>query len=97
MKFQKLLFAAIIFSAVRFSTERIKPFQDQSKQLAWAYEFKNMDKVNADKRVYVNVKHCIEGMFYTNSIMYDYTPAQIDLDKLKTKGYEVIVNQNPDL
>ena len=96
-KFQKILFALIIFLAVRFSIERIKPFQDQSKQLAWANEFKNMDKTNAEKKVYVNVKHCIEGMFYTNSIMYNYVPSQSEMDSWKTKGYEVIINQNPDL
>ncbi len=96
MKFQKLVFVLIIFLAVRFSIERIKPLQDQSKQLAWANEFRKMDKTNADKRVYVNVKHHIEGMFYTNSIMYDYVTYE-QKKELKTKGYEVIENQNPEL
>ncbi len=97
MKLQKLAFALVIFLAIRFSIERIKPFQNQTKHLVWANEFRQMNKTNAEKRVYVNVKHCIEGMFYTNSIMYGYTPPPNEIEELKARGYEVIVNSNPDI
>lgn len=97
LKFQKAIFAVIIFLAGRYSIERIKPFQDQSKDLVWANEFRKMESQHPGKRVYVNVKHCIEGMFYTNYIIYGYTPTSEQMNEMKAKGYEVIVNQNPEL
>lgn len=94
--FQKVLFAAILILAVRFSIERLKPLQDQSKNLAWANELKQLNNSDQHNKVYVNVKHHIEGMFYTNAVMYNYvSPEQIN--ELRSKGYEVIVNHNPDL
>ena len=95
MKFQKLLFAVILILAVRFSIERLKPFQDQTKQLAWANELKALS--SGEKKVYLNVQHYIEGMFYTNSIMYAYPISPEETKMLGDQGYEVIVNQKPDL
>ena len=93
---QRVLFAVIVGLSIRFSIERMKPLQDQSVQLSWANEFRKMDD-KTGKKVYFNVKHCIEGMFYTNSIMYGYLPTVQQVDDLKTKGYEVVINNNPNL
>jgi 4-amino-4-deoxy-L-arabinose transferase-like glycosyltransferase len=93
IRLQKIIVTVIIFLSVRFCIERMKPLQDQYKQLAWANEFRKMEKTNADKRVYFNVAHCIEGMFYTNSIMYGYSPTPQQVEDLKSKGYSVIINQ----
>lgn len=94
--FQKILFAAILILSVRFSLERIKPLQDQSKNLAWAHALKELNKTNQQNVVFVHIKHHIEGMFYTNAVMYNYvSPEQIN--ELRSRGYEVIVNTNPDL
>lgn len=95
LKFQKLLFALIIILAVRFSLERIKPLQDQTKQLAWANELRALNA--GEKKVFTNVQHNIEGMFYTNAIMYAYPISAEETQRLKDLGYEVIVNQNPNL
>jgi 4-amino-4-deoxy-L-arabinose transferase len=95
MRFQKLVFALIIILAVRFSVERIKPFQNQSKDLAWASELKKLD--GGSKVVYLNIKHNIEGMFYTPSIMYQYTPEPKEMEDIKARGYQIIINQNLDI
>ncbi|MDB5284451.1 MAG: Undecaprenyl phosphate-alpha-4-amino-4-deoxy-L-arabinose arabinosyl transferase [Bacteroidota bacterium] len=93
---QRLVFAIVVGLSIRFSIERIKPLQDQSAQIYWANELRNMED-KTGKKVYFNVKHCIEGMFYTNSIMYGFTPSPEQIEELKLKGYEVIINQNPKL
>ncbi len=94
--FKKLVLITVIGLSVRYTIERFKPLQDQSRDIKWASEFRKMNS-NSDKKVYLNINHRIEGMFYTNAIMYGYIPTGPEIEELKKKGYEVIINQNPDL
>jgi 4-amino-4-deoxy-L-arabinose transferase len=97
MQFQHLLFTTIIILAARFSVERIKPMQNQSKQLAWAGKLKEIGKTATDKTVYFNVKHYVEGMYYTHAIMYERTPTAGQINELQQKGYKVVINTDPEL
>jgi 4-amino-4-deoxy-L-arabinose transferase len=94
---QQAAFAAIIILAVRFSVERIKPMQNQEQQLAWAGKLKEIGKTATGNAVYFNVKHYVEGMFYTNAVMYERTPTPEEVEQLRGRGYRVVINYDPDL
>lgn len=94
---QQAMFAAIIILAVRFSIERIKPMQGQEKQLAWAGKLKQIGHTATGTTVYFNVKHYVEGMFYTQAIMYERLPEPGQAEALQQKGYTVIINTDEEL
>jgi 4-amino-4-deoxy-L-arabinose transferase len=95
-KAKQVALAVMIILTIRYSVERLKPLQDQSKQLYWADKLRALN-AGSDNKVYVNVKHCIEGMFYTDAVMYSYVPSQLQIDSMVKQGYEVVVNNDPDL
>jgi 4-amino-4-deoxy-L-arabinose transferase-like glycosyltransferase len=88
----------VFIFALRYCVERIKPFQQVPRQKDWANEFKRIHNAGEDKNtVYFNVSHCIEGMFYTDAIMYGYIPAEVELKRIEKLGYKIVINNNPDL
>ena len=89
-----LILALLIILPVRYTFERTKLFQKVERGPDRVTRFKQLkDFQGPDNIIYFNEKHNIEGMFYTNFIMYDYTPPETVLDSLERAGHTVIVKE----
>ena len=81
---------------VRYSIERIKPFELRERKPQWVMDIKSLEFEN-DKVVLFNVPYPIETMFYANCTAYEGIP---DIDTIKgiiNSGYKVIINVSDEI
>jgi 4-amino-4-deoxy-L-arabinose transferase-like glycosyltransferase len=76
---------------VRYTIERVKPFNNTERDPAWSSELRALDKKFDKNTVFINEVHAIEGMFYTDYIFYGGMPDPDEIMLLKEKGYNVIL------
>ena len=83
---------SLIILPVRYSIERLKPFDARSQDRAF---YNDIVKTRAlmttpDKTVVINYPHYIELMFYTGCIAYEGVPDDKALNSLRQQGYTII-------
>ena len=83
----------LIALPVRYSIERLKPFQKINRTPQWVQNLKQL-KRTTDKKVLFNVKTPIEIMFYTDFIAYEKIPSITTINNLSKKGYNIYINDN---
>ena len=79
---------------IRFSIERLKPFQTVEIS-RWQTDILDLSKEigNAEKVVVFNVNHPIELMFHSNCTAYNSGPTPEVIQSLLKEGYTIYVNQ----
>jgi len=83
---------------IRYSIERIKPFENRDRNPQWVQDLKDLNKRYIGKKnVIFNVDNPIETMFYTDFIAYETIPNKNTIEELKLKGYEIYINDNENL
>ena len=88
----------IIALPIRYSIERIKPFESRDRNPQWVQDLKHLNKIyNGKKNIIFNVDYPIETMFYTDFIAYETIPNKNTIEELKLKGYNIYINDNEDL
>lgn len=88
----------IIALPVRYSIERIKPFEKTERHPTWAQGLKKLDESVKEKNVVLfNTSKYIEAMFYTDFIAYQTNPSQEQINSLIEKGYSIFVCTNDSL
>ncbi|NRA11171.1 MAG: glycosyltransferase family 39 protein [Crocinitomicaceae bacterium] len=80
---------ALIALPIRFSLERLKPFNKYERNPAWIVAIKKLDLGESDKTVIFNTDHPIEVMFYTDYTAYTQIPSNRILDSLSNQGYKI--------
>jgi 4-amino-4-deoxy-L-arabinose transferase len=86
------LLVLLIGLPVRYSIERIKPFNEIERAPEWVGQIKALNKVpHSPKAVIFNVKRPIETMFYTDFVAYRNYPEMADISKLKEQGYDIFL------
>jgi 4-amino-4-deoxy-L-arabinose transferase len=81
---------------IRYCIERVKPFEHREVEPAWSADLKKINN-NAsipENSIIFNVEHNIEAMFYSNYTVYDFIPAETDIQRLISEGYHVVINDN---
>ena len=97
-KLKIALLILLIALPIRYSIERIKPFQNIDRNPGWARELRTMNSVIGDSHAVVfNMEHYIEAMFYTNCIAYPYTPTKEQVRHSLDMGYKVFIVDNVSL
>ncbi len=96
--FFKFLSVIVIFLALRFGYERIKPFKDYSylkiqKEQILSYK----TKFDKEKVVIFNTKSNIETMFYTPFLAYEKIPSLAEIELAKRNDYQIGVVFENDL
>jgi len=86
-----LILILLLALPVRYSLERIKPFDSREKEIARAGELKNMD-VDDGRSVIFNVDDPIATMFYTDFIAYEKIPDLKTVQRIAAEGYTVYIN-----
>lgn len=81
---------------IRYSIERIKPFEFRERNPQWVQQIKNLKSFNGNVVIF-NIEHPIEVMFYTNTIAYSNIPDINTIKGIVESGYEVIINDNGKL
>ena len=88
--FFNFLAIIVLFLALRFGFERIKPFKDYAYLNAKKEQILNYKQIfNQEKAVIFNTKSNIETMFYTSFLAYEKIPSQADIDLAKSKNYQI--------
>ena len=81
----------VVVLSVRYSIERIKPFNDRGIP-EWKQTILDLKKEHpsTEKLVIFNCDHYIECMFYTDFVAYPKTPTEEDLKRVNSKGYSYL-------
>jgi 4-amino-4-deoxy-L-arabinose transferase-like glycosyltransferase len=91
-----LLLLLLIALPVRYSIDRLTPFENRETDPKWSSDVKSLkDKLGAKNNVVVfNVEHNIEAMFYSGLTIYDFVPDEGTIRYLIRNGYHVIINDD---
>lgn len=84
----------LIALPVRYSLERIKPFDIREREPQWAQELKELKrnlKGRGDSILIFNTEHPVEAMFYTDCTAYTDIPGTPLLSELSRKGYTILI------
>lgn len=94
----KWLFNIILFLIIalpiRYSIERIKPFDNYERDPQWVKNLRNLNSENFRQGILLNYNKPIEAMFYTKLIAYSELPGKNIITKLISQGYTVIINDD---
>lgn len=93
-KLLSILVSALLFILpVRYSIERVKPFQIRERSLEWVEKIEVLNENKSDaSTVIFNTKYPIETMFYTDFLAYETLPANTLIKELIDKNYKVIID-----
>ncbi|MCX6251449.1 MAG: glycosyltransferase family 39 protein [Bacteroidetes bacterium] len=82
----------LIILPVRYTIERIKPFEQRDNNPEWAKELRLLPGRIPEKKVVIfNSPRPIETMFYTDFTAYDITPLKETMVEIMRKGYTIYV------
>lgn len=87
----------IVALPIRYSIERVKPFEAQDRNPQWAKELRQLDKENISNGILFNYDRPIEAMFYTRLTAYPYLPVKETLNDLIERGFTIIIDDNDDI
>ena len=94
----KLLLAGILIYPVYYSVNRINPFRIIDRSPSWVSDLKKLNERIPEKNTVIfNVEHNIEGMFYTDFIMYKQLPSLQDIKDIRGKGYNIYLYDSGNL
>ncbi len=77
---------------VRYTIERIKPFEKRDRNPQWVVDLKKFNERKVSKGILLNYDRPIEAMFYTNLTVYPDLPDANVINELIEKEYTVFIN-----
>jgi len=87
-----------IILAVRYSIERVKPFNNSDRNPQWTIDIKNLKEQGYEsKTVLFNTTHPLETMFHTDITAYRITPDTSTINRLISEGYTILINKKEEL
>ena len=95
--FFNLILLLLILLPIRYSIERIKPFQKLDRNPKWVKDLKVLGKIKLKNGVLFNYSKPIDAMFYTDFVVYNYMPDKKKLQDLMRSGYYIVINDNGHL
>lgn len=89
-----LILILLIALPIRYSIERIKPFDKTDRNPQWVKDLKTLNESKFKKGILFNYSNPIEAMFYTDITVYQNIPENNILMDLQQKGYTILINDN---
>ena len=89
-----LILILLIALPIRYSIERIKPFDKTDRNPQWVKDLKTLNESKFKKGILFNYNNPIEAMFYTDITVYQNIPENNILMNLQQKGYYILINDN---
>jgi len=93
----KLVLFLMILLPIRYSIERLKPFEKRERNPTWVLDLKELNKKHIQNGVLFNYSNPIEAMFYTELVTYSTLPSKDIVEQLLNEGYQIIINDNDDI
>lgn len=91
------LMVLLLALPVRYSIERLKPFQQAERNPQWTQELRELGREKIHNGVMFNYPNYIEAMFYTGIPVYEHMPEQDVIAGLNAGGYTIIINDQGDI
>jgi len=86
------LLALLVVLPIRYSIERVKPFEQKDRNPGWTKELRMLEnKIGGSKAAVFNVEHYIEAMFYAKVSAYPFIPDQRQIDQAVGRGFKVFI------
>jgi len=92
-----LILLLLIALPIRYTIERVKPFEQSNRNPVWATDLRNLNDRNISNGVLLNYDKPIEAMFYTNLTAYPTIPDRNKITEMIAQGYTVIINDNGNI
>jgi len=92
-----IILVLLIALPIRYSIERIKPFEKMERKPQWVQELKKMKNERPRKTILFNYPNPIEAMFYTDITAYDRIPDKKTIINLLQQDYTIIINEKGDI
>ncbi len=92
-----LVIILLIALPIRYSIERIKPFDKTDRKPQWVNDLKTLNEKNITNGILFNYNNPIEAMFYTDITVYQNIPENYILMDLQQKGYNILINDNGNI
>lgn len=89
-----IVLLAFIVLPIRYTIERIKPFDKRERSPRWVAQLKALNKIPMKNAVLLNYPAYIEAMFYTNMTAYNYLPTKEAINEIQLKEYDIWINDN---
>lgn len=90
-----LLLLTFIFFTLRYSNERIKFFDGNTRNPRWVQQLRELKSTKPHpKTIYFNMNRPVETMFYTGCLAYEVIPDATTIERLEKSGYAVVINSN---
>ncbi len=89
-----IILLLLIALPVRYSIERIKPFDNRDRRPVWVTELKKLKDCPVNNGVLFNYDRPIEAMFYTNLTVYAQIPGKKVILNLIEQGYSVYIKDD---
>lgn len=86
------LLILLIVLPVRYSIERLKPFESSTRHRDWVSKIENFAQNCPNKTVLFNYPYAIETMFLTEITAYVTLPSEDVLDQLQQDGFRVVIS-----
>jgi hypothetical protein len=83
---------------MRYSIERVKPFQNRDSLGIEKKQIMDYKKqISNSKTVIFNATHFIEVMFYTDWVAYEKVPSPMEIERIRKQGYEIAIVKRDNL
>ncbi len=93
-----IMLCSIIVLAVRYSIERIKPFQRDQQRTSITESIKKLPcQISDSSMVFFNTPYYVDIMFYTPFTAYERIPVAMEIKELREQGYDIAVIMSQDL
>ncbi len=90
-----MVLSAIIVLSIRYSIERIKPFQSDKNKIELAAKIKKLGASLTGERIVIfNAQEPMYFMFYTDFIAYNQMPSAETINVISSEGYKVFILDN---
>ena len=92
-----LILILLIALPIRYTIERVKPFDRLDRYPQWVAELKKLNEQDIRNGILLNYKRPIEAMFYTNLTAYTQIPNQNVIISWISEGYTVLINDDGNI
>jgi 4-amino-4-deoxy-L-arabinose transferase-like glycosyltransferase len=92
--FYSLILFLLIALPIRYTFERVKPFENINRNPKWVTDLKKLNERKIIKGILFNYCNEIEAMFYTDLTVYSKIPSKELIIELISKGHTVLINDD---
>ncbi|HBS86968.1 MAG: hypothetical protein A2W91_02010 [Bacteroidetes bacterium GWF2_38_335] len=86
-----LILVLLIVLPVRYSIERIKPFEKRDRNPEWVVALRELNEKDIQNGVLFNHPKPLIAMFYTDLTVYPFIPGKSKIEELISKGYQIMI------